>query len=68
MTGRRVLVIGSHPLFLKSLRVLLDRPEIEWVGISNDAEDLPARVTALQPDVVVLEGEVSENAKKLYKY
>ncbi len=44
MTGRRMFVICSHPLFLKSLRVLLDHPEIEWVGLATDFVDLPAQI------------------------
>lgn len=64
MPGRRMFVICSHPLFLKSLRVLLDNPEIEWVGLATDFVDLPAQVKALQPDVILIEGEVIENAKR----
>lgn len=64
MTGRRIYVISSHPLLLKSLRVLLNHPEIEWVGLATDFVDLTAQISALQPDVILLEGEEIENAKR----
>lgn len=57
---RRVFIVWANPLFVSSLKLLLQHPEIEWAGSAVDDEDLPVKIAAIQPDAVLVEG-VDEN-------
>ncbi|MDY0020750.1 MAG: response regulator transcription factor [Anaerolineae bacterium] len=52
----RVLLADDHPALRVGLKVLLDHaPDIDVVGEADDGEAALALITALQPDVVVLD-------------
>ncbi len=51
-----VFVIWTYPLFLESLRALLDHPEIRLVGASSDFSQAQKEIAALRPHVVIIEG------------
>jgi DNA-binding NarL/FixJ family response regulator len=69
MTIRRVFVIWTHPLFHESVRLLLERPQIEWVGATSDHEAAHHHIASLQPDTILIEelegGQAGEEALKL---
>jgi DNA-binding NarL/FixJ family response regulator len=55
---RRVLIASSHPLFGEGLRRLLREryaERVEIVGVVTDPAQLSAAVSALAPDVVVID-------------
>jgi AmiR/NasT family two-component response regulator len=54
---RRVFIVWANPLFVSSLRLVLQHPDIEWTGSAIDDADLPARIAAIQPDTVLVEVE-----------
>lgn len=58
---RRVFIVWIHPLFVSSLKLVLQHPEIEWAGSAMDDEHLPEKIATIQPDTVLVEG-VDENS------
>jgi len=63
--SRRVYVIWKHPIFRKSVHLLLDHPEVEWVGASSDCTQARTEIVGLQPDTILVEeseGKVSTDA------
>jgi DNA-binding NarL/FixJ family response regulator len=61
-TARRVFVIWVHPIFHDSVRVLLQRPDVDWVGATNDHAAAPAQIAALRPDTVLIEEDEGGDA------
>ncbi|NIS79007.1 MAG: hypothetical protein GTO14_02010 [Anaerolineales bacterium] len=64
MAGSRVYIIWTHPLFHESVRLLLRHPQVELVGATSDHSTARNQITALEPDVVIIEevnGEGREN-------
>ncbi len=61
MAIRRVLVIWINPLFHESVRLLLQQPEIEWVGATSDHAAIPVLVASLHPDTVLIEVDEQHN-------
>jgi len=55
MVTQRVYVIWTHPLFLDSLRILLNHPGIEWVGASSNYMAVKNELFSLKPDCVIVE-------------
>ncbi len=55
MQTRRVFVIWTHPLFLESIRLLLEQSQIELVGSTSDHEAAHAQIEAQTPDIVIIE-------------
>ena len=55
MVARRVFVIWTHPLFLEAVRLLLNCPEIEWLGETSDHHLAREQIAALRPDTVLVE-------------
>lgn len=55
MTTRRVFVIWTHPLFHESVRLLLNRPQIEWAGATSDHEAAQRHIASLKPDTILIE-------------
>lgn len=55
MPERRVFVIWTHPLFLESVRLLLNRDQVELVGATSDHIEAQSQIAALSPDVVIIE-------------
>ncbi len=57
----RVLLADDHPALRMGLRVLLDRaPDIEVVGEADDGEAALALIESLQPDVAVLDCQLTK--------
>lgn len=55
MSGRRVFVIWTHPLFHDSVRLLLKQARVEIVGSTSDHAAAQAQIASLAPDVVIVE-------------
>ena len=55
MTTRRVFVIWTHPLFHESVRLLLNRAQIEWAGATSDHEAAQRDIASLRPDTILIE-------------
>src|SRR5580698_7374781 len=52
----RILLVDDHPIVRQGLRTLLEaRPGWEIVGEASDGAEALDKVTAFQPDVVVLD-------------
>ncbi len=62
MATRRVFVIWSNPLFHESLRLLLNHPEVEWVGATSDHAAAHDQIVSLCPDTILIEEEEGGNA------
>jgi DNA-binding NarL/FixJ family response regulator len=60
MAARRVFVIWTHPIFRESVRLLLNHPDIEWVGATSDIAIAKDQVSRLRPDTILFE-EVEGN-------
>ncbi|MES0339270.1 MAG: hypothetical protein ABUK16_03910 [Anaerolineales bacterium] len=56
-----VFVIWTNPLFLESIRALLNHPEIQLVGDSSDFSQAQKEITSLRPNVVIIEGNPDGN-------
>ena len=52
---RRLFVIWNSPLFHKSVRLLVEHPDVEWVGTTSDYEKAKDQVLALEPDTILVE-------------
>lgn len=61
MAAQRVFVIWTHPLFLESVRMLLDHPSIEWLGATFDYHSARNTVSDLEPDIVLIEENQEED-------
>jgi hypothetical protein len=55
MTVRRIFIFWTSPLFYESIRLLLDHPNIEWVGESCDYTIRLDQVMASTPDTILVE-------------
>jgi DNA-binding NarL/FixJ family response regulator len=63
MRARRVFVIWIHPLFQESVRLLLNHPQVEWLGSTSDYESAPDQIMALQPDTILIEEDPLDTSK-----
>ncbi|MEW6217247.1 MAG: hypothetical protein AB1543_06155 [Candidatus Bipolaricaulota bacterium] len=52
---RRVYIVWRNQLFHESVRLLLRHPSVALVGGTSDQASSQAQVTALEPDVVIVE-------------
>jgi hypothetical protein len=53
--SRRLFLIWTSPLFRDSVRLLLNRPEVEWVGMTADYASAMETVQILNPDTILVE-------------
>ena len=53
--SKRVLIVWINPLFRESALLLLQHPEVECVGTSNDFGTISDTVARKQPDTIVVE-------------
>ena len=52
----RVLLVDDNPLFLQTMRSLLETyPDVEVIGTANDGGEAVERVAELQPAVVLMD-------------
>ena len=64
---KRVFILSSHPLFGKCIETLLGREErVQMVGLTKDVNLAIEMIRALQPDVVIVDSNDSdENRAKV---
>lgn len=55
MMSRRLYVVWSSPLFRDSTRLLLNHPDVEWVGATSDYALACAAILSLRPDTILVE-------------
>jgi DNA-binding NarL/FixJ family response regulator len=60
MASRRVFILWTNPLFHESVRMLLDHPEIECVGETNDYTASYEEILTPRPDTILVE-EINGN-------
>lgn len=53
--SRRLYLIWTNPLFRDSVRLLLDHPEVEWLGTASDIVSARAEILENHPDTIVVE-------------
>jgi DNA-binding NarL/FixJ family response regulator len=68
MPIQRVFIIWSHPLFHESVRLLLDHPDIEFVGTTSDYKTAHEEILSLQPDTIIVEEEEGGLPNEKMKY
>jgi DNA-binding NarL/FixJ family response regulator len=55
MAVRRVFIVWSHSLFYGSVHLLLNHPDIEIIGASQESEAMWTEVQELRPDTIIIE-------------
>jgi DNA-binding NarL/FixJ family response regulator len=55
MARGRVFVIWINPLFRESTRLLLEHPDVEWVGAATDISMAHEEILKHRPDTVLFE-------------
>jgi hypothetical protein len=55
MAVRRVFIIWTNPLFHESARLLLQHPDIIWVGATADITTAYEEIMRLHPDTILFE-------------
>jgi hypothetical protein len=55
MAPKRVFVIWTNPLFHESARLLLNHPDIIWIGAESDFTTALETIMRLQPDTILFE-------------
>jgi len=55
--SRRAFIVYRHPLFGDAVRLLLTHGGIQVLGMESDWDSARKQITALRPDVVLLELE-----------
>jgi DNA-binding NarL/FixJ family response regulator len=69
MAKHRIFVLWNHPLFYESVRLLLQKDEIEWTGATSRVEEAFSDIERLQPDTILIEeeegGDIPDKAIKL---
>jgi DNA-binding NarL/FixJ family response regulator len=53
MTCFTILIADDHPVIVEGLRRILDRPELEIVGVATDGRTLVQLASRLQPDLII---------------
>ncbi len=62
---RRIFIVWINPLFVDSLKRVLQHPAIEWAGSAMDDENLSMHITEIQPDTVLVEGADENDIHKV---
>ena len=55
MAIRRVFAIWAHPLFGEAVRLLLQHPDVEWLGATSNLGDARVQIVSLRPDTILIE-------------
>lgn len=53
--SRRLFMVWSSPLFRDSIYLLLDHPDLEWLGTASDYAAAQEEIHRLHPDTIVVE-------------
>ena len=53
--ARRLFMIWTSPIFRDSVHLLLDHPEIEWIGSTSNYTFIQENIQILRPDTIVVE-------------
>lgn len=61
MAVRRVFIAWSHSLFYGSVHLLLNHPEIEIIGASQESDAIWTEVQAMRPDTIIIERRDEED-------
>ena len=68
MSTLRVFIIWTHPLFHKSVCLLLKHPKIEIVGANSEYKNAHEEIIALQPDTIIVEEGGKDIPRDVMKY
>jgi chemotaxis response regulator CheB len=63
MVGRKVLVLWINPLFHETVRLLLQKADVEVVGALRHRAPWREQVQRHQPDTVIIESEPDETSE-----
>ena len=55
MSPRRIYAIWTNPLFHESIRLLLQHPDLIWLGAAADLKVARADILRLHPDTIIFE-------------
>ena len=70
LVSRRVFVVWVNPIFRDAVLILLQHPEVEYVGSANNDEDAVQNILSAQPDTILaeeMEGQVSATLLDLFE-
>jgi len=70
MVSQRVFVVWVNPLFRDSVLILLQHPEVEYVGAANDEKEAVENILTTKPDTILVEeteGKVSATIMNLFE-
>ncbi len=65
MATRRVFIVWTHPLFRESVRMLLNHPDIEWLGATSDHRNAFEEIYTLQPDTILVEETTTDMSSEI---
>lgn len=68
MSARQVYIIWAHPLFHESMRLLLDHPQIQFVGETSDYLAAQEELVRLRPDILLMEDDNGEEHARIMEY
>lgn len=53
--SHRLFLIWTNPLFRDSVRLLLNHPNVKWVGAASNWATAQPEILSLQPDTILVE-------------
>jgi len=65
MAPHKVFVIWVNPLFHKSVQMLLQHPEVDWIGSTSNFTTAKQMALDLHPDVILIEEMENDNLNEL---
>jgi DNA-binding NarL/FixJ family response regulator len=65
MAVRRVFILWTHSLFHETVRALLNDPQVELLGSSQDYSKVQVQISEQPPDILVVEEEDYTNFIKI---
>lgn len=68
--SQRVFVVWVNPLFRDSVLILLQHPQVEYVGAANDEDDAVENILDMEPDTILVEetdGKISATIMNLFE-
>lgn len=57
MSLKSVFAVWTHPLFHVSIRMLLNHPEIDWLGSTSDYTIALDKILKFKPEIIIIEEE-----------